>query len=258
MLAAAARWLAVLAPAPAPRAAEIVEDPDIRPPTIVWEPPEPAAAPPAPVWGSGDLFETVGPDGGPADPSALAPRVRLTDAARDRLGLSEEQAAAVSAAATAARAAWAREFVQDVRVVEDIPGSVLFDLPDALRDSVNAGREAAFFEAADPKLDRDQERLLREGFFIRFDDVLTPPFSDDYSMVRVARRGEWFAVSSLKANPYARFERRPPSPEFPAEFVLLKPAVDRLARGEPAFPPVAEVAPPDAETAEFPEPDPAR
>ena len=264
MLAAAAWWLAVLAPAPAPRAAEIVEDPDVRPPTIVWEPPEPAAAPPAPVWGAGDLFEAVAPDGSPADPSALAPRVRLTDEARARLGLPEERAAVVSAAATAARAAWAAEFIRSVRI-SPADGGARFDWT-AEEPAFGAGppeeevrRELTFYEAVDPVLDVRQQRILRDRFPLSASSIV-PDFASDYGSVSISRRGTWYEARAgrRRTGRHAPPDRFPSSPEFPEVFAPLKPAVDRLARGEPAFPPVAEVAPPDAETAAFPEPDPAR
>ena len=261
-------WFAVLAPAPAPRAAaEVIEDPAVLTPTIAWEPPEPAAAPPAPVWGADDLFETVAPDGGPADPTDLAPAVRLLDRARERMGLSEGQAATVSAAATAARAAWAAEFVRSVHVAPAEDGAS-FELPDpgglfagfgpGSGSDARVRREAAFYAAVDPVLDTDRERLLRHEYPLEAPS-LVPEFVEDYERVRVTRRGEWYEVTAWRRNAGDGSipDSFPPSPEFPAAFAPLKPAVDRLARGEPAFPPAAEPAAPDAETDAFPDPAPA-
>ena len=176
--------------------------------------------------------------------------VRLTAPAKAALALTDEQTGTIEAALTDAKWKWVRAITDGTRV-ELEGGTFTAKFPDLIPAARDWEREV--WAKVDPVLNTEQEESLRRNLDFSpggIEEFLAAPPSEPVLFpvgtaiggLGIEREGEWFGYS-VDLNP--RWETRPgdelgrsgpPKPGLPPGLRPWREVMERVERGEPAWP----------------------
>ncbi|NNJ28031.1 hypothetical protein LzC2_41420 [Planctomycetes bacterium LzC2] len=181
---------------------------------------------------------------------------RMSVPAEDKraLGLSDAQTAVLTAAGNAARRKWGEAIAAGTTTKPREDGAVEFDFPDL--DTQVAKWEREFWAELAPAFDTARQAALR-------DRIEFKPFSPDIvaapsvgftflfpvgvkamSQATVAKYGDWYDL--IRPITRGMSTHGESLPELPPALRFLAGPLERLERGEPAFPPTTAVPAPEA------------
>ncbi|MFH5806098.1 protein kinase [Alienimonas sp. DA493] len=180
-------------------------------------------------------------------------RLRLTPTWISGLKLDPGQVEALEAAANRVRREWAELMAAEATAGVNEAGSVTFRFPDISQREQRWERD--FYDEIDPLLSVAQQRALRERLTFANDMPSTLvalnhtqtsllPVGAYTALVSLGRQGEWY--DTIYASGRSRVPGKAaetPARTLPPRLQFLEGALERVKRGEPAFPdPAAEEA----------------
>ncbi|QDT15184.1 serine/threonine-protein kinase [Alienimonas californiensis] len=180
-------------------------------------------------------------------------RLRLTPSWVDGLKLNPGQVEGLEAAANRVRREWAALVAAEATATVNEVGSVTFRFPDLFQREQRWERE--FYDEVDPLLSVPQQTALRKRLMFGNDmpsSVVEPnptetsllPVGTYTTQITLGRQGEWYdTIYATGRQHIPAKSAETPARTLPPRLRFLEGALERVKRGEPAFPdPAAEEA----------------